>query len=100
MEIFDWFPDLGAPMRAWPSRLDAVERYAIARMSGEGEALPRVSGCWIVRATLRNKQLVEGLRRRLQSAVPRRPDSLAQSTEQPSSRDAKRRCPLVGQRLW
>ena len=59
MEIFDWFPDLGDPMRAWSSRLDAVERYAISRMGSE--TLPHVSGCWVVRATQRNKQLFKDL---------------------------------------
>jgi transcriptional regulator with XRE-family HTH domain len=57
MEVIDWFDDVGAPMRAWQRRLDAVERYAIARMSGDGP-LPHINGCWIVRATRRNRQLV------------------------------------------
>lgn len=57
MEVIDWFDDVGAPMRAWQRRLDAVERYAIARMSGDGP-LPQISGCWIIRATRRNRQLV------------------------------------------
>ena len=57
MEVIDWFDDVGAPMRAWQRRLDAVERYAIARMSGD-DPLPLINGCWIVRATRRNRQLV------------------------------------------
>jgi transcriptional regulator with XRE-family HTH domain len=57
LEVIDWFDDVGAPSRDWQRRLDAVERYAIARMK-PGEALPRVSGCWVLRATRRNRQLV------------------------------------------
>lgn len=57
MEVIDWFDDVGAPMRDWSRRLDAVERYAIARMVGDDE-LPRVSGCWVVRSTNRNRTLI------------------------------------------
>lgn len=57
MEVIDWFDDVGAPTRDWNRRLDAVERYAIARMVGD-EPLPRISGCWIVRATQRNRLLI------------------------------------------
>ncbi|CAN5816158.1 hypothetical protein BH24CHL5_BH24CHL5_06780 [soil metagenome] len=56
-EIFDWFADVGAPTRDWWRRLDAVERYAVARMRPD-DALPRVGGCWIVRATTRNRALI------------------------------------------
>lgn len=57
MEVIDWFDDVGAPMREWQRRLDALERYAIARMHGD-EAAPRIGGCWVVRATRRNRDLV------------------------------------------
>ena len=57
IEIIDWFDDVGAPMRAWPRRLEAVERSAIAKMVGD-QAVPRVSGCWVIRATRRNRELV------------------------------------------
>jgi transcriptional regulator with XRE-family HTH domain len=56
MEIIDWFDDVGEPLRAWSSRLSAVDRYAVARMTDD--VLPRSSGCWIVRATARNRRLV------------------------------------------
>jgi hypothetical protein len=56
-DVWDWFDDVGAALRSWPRRLDAVERYAIARMAGD-QPLPIVSGCWVVRATRRNKRLV------------------------------------------
>lgn len=58
-EIWDWFDDVGNSLRDFSRRLDAVERYAIARMPpGDDAPLPRTSGCWIVRATRRNKQLI------------------------------------------
>lgn len=57
IEVIDWFDDVGAPMRAWPRRLEAVERQAIARMVGN-QAVTRVSGCWVIRATRRNRELV------------------------------------------
>lgn len=56
MEIIDWFEDVGDPMRAWSSRLAAVERYAVARM--QDDVVPITSGCWIVRATQRNRRLI------------------------------------------
>ena len=46
--VIDWFSDVGAPMRDWPRRLEAVGRRTIARMVGDA-AVPRVSGCWVVR---------------------------------------------------
>jgi transcriptional regulator with XRE-family HTH domain len=56
IEIIDWFADVGEPLRAWNSRLAAVERYAIARM--QNDVPPVTSGCWVVRATQRNRRLV------------------------------------------
>lgn len=50
MEVIDWFNDVGAPMRDWSRRLDAVDHYAVARMVGN-DLVPRTSGCWIIRAT-------------------------------------------------
>ena len=57
IEIIDWFEDVGAPLRQWPRRLEAVEQQAIARMVGD-QSVPRVSGCWVIRATRRNRELV------------------------------------------
>ena len=57
MEVIDWFADVGAPMRDWSRRLEAVDRYAIARMVSDDQ-LPKVSGCWVVCATRRNRQLI------------------------------------------
>jgi transcriptional regulator with XRE-family HTH domain len=58
MEVINWFDDVGTPMRAWQRRLDGVERYAIAHIVDEDKPLPRISGCWVVRATKRNRALV------------------------------------------
>jgi hypothetical protein len=57
MEVIDWFSDIGAPLRDWSRRLEALDRYAVARMR-DGDALPRTSGCWVVRATQRNRELI------------------------------------------
>lgn len=58
IEIWNWLDEVGGPIREWDRRLDAVERYAIARMTGD-QPVPRVSGCWVLRATQRNRRLVK-----------------------------------------
>ncbi|CAN5712530.1 hypothetical protein BH23CHL7_BH23CHL7_21800 [soil metagenome] len=68
-EVWDWFDDVGAAARDWHRRLEAVERYAIARMVGD-ESLPRVSGVWIVRATRRNRGLVHEHRHFFKAMLP------------------------------
>jgi hypothetical protein len=68
-EVIDWFEDVGAPTRDWARRLDAVEKRAIARMVGE-EFVPRISGCWLVRATRRNRQLVSEHRHFFRARFP------------------------------
>jgi transcriptional regulator with XRE-family HTH domain len=65
MEVIDWFADLGASLRAWDRRLARVERQTIALRTRDGAAgtlVPRASGCWVVRATQRNRTLVSELR--------------------------------------
>ena len=57
VEVWDWFDDVGAALRAWPRRLDAVERLSIKRMVGE-QTVPQVGGCWVLRSTQRNRQLL------------------------------------------
>jgi transcriptional regulator with XRE-family HTH domain len=56
VEVWDWFVDVGAAGRDWHRRLAALERFAVARM--RDDVLPRHSGVWVVRATLRNRRLV------------------------------------------
>lgn len=64
MEIWDWFDDVGAGFRSWDGKVARVERGALARIplspadAREEAALPHVGGCWIVRATVRNRALV------------------------------------------
>jgi transcriptional regulator with XRE-family HTH domain len=59
LEVIDWFDDVGAPIRDWSRRLDALERYAVARMGVEqSRPAPRTGGCWVVRATRRNRILI------------------------------------------
>jgi hypothetical protein len=57
IEIWDWFPDVGAAYRDLDRRRGALERYAITRMTGD--ELPRTGACWVVRGTLRNRELVQ-----------------------------------------
>ncbi|HKY88707.1 MAG TPA: hypothetical protein VJ141_01920 [Candidatus Limnocylindrales bacterium] len=68
VEIWDWFEDVGAAHREFDRRLDALERFAIARMTGE--TLPRTGGCWVVRATLRNRRLVREHRHLFRARFP------------------------------
>jgi transcriptional regulator with XRE-family HTH domain len=75
MEITDWVDDVGATLRDWDRRLAALEAYAIARMPlpevGGAEAeLPIVSGCWVLRATIRNRRLVAEHRHVFRSRFP------------------------------
>lgn len=56
-EVWDWLDDVGAAVRDMTRRLEAADRYAVARMRGD-EPLPRVGGFWLVRATQRNRALI------------------------------------------
>jgi transcriptional regulator with XRE-family HTH domain len=58
-DVWDWFDDVGGHVRDFFRRLDAVDRYATARMRGTDAPLPRVGGCFVVRATIRNRALVK-----------------------------------------
>ena len=60
VEVWNWFLDVGASLRDWDRRRAALEALAIARTapSAVHSALPRVGGCWVVRATVRNRRLV------------------------------------------
>jgi transcriptional regulator with XRE-family HTH domain len=69
IEIWTWFADVGAAIRDWGRRLEAVDRYAMARMVGD-VPVPRISGCWIVRATRRNRQLLREHRNFFRSRFP------------------------------
>jgi transcriptional regulator with XRE-family HTH domain len=83
-DIWDWFDDVGAAERAWHRRLDAVERYAIARMVGD-DALPRVSGIWVVRATQRNSHLISENRDFFKAAFPGSPDAWLRALSDPAT---------------
>jgi hypothetical protein len=65
LEVIDWFADLGASFRDWDRRLARVEQRTVAYRTREGATgtlVPCVSGCWVVRATQRNRKLVAELR--------------------------------------
>jgi hypothetical protein len=68
VELWDWFDDVGAALRAFDRRLDALERFAITRTTDE--VLPATSGCWVVRATQRNRRLLQGHRNLFQARFP------------------------------
>jgi transcriptional regulator with XRE-family HTH domain len=57
VEVVDWVADVGESVRDFDRRLAALDRWAVARMRGEGP-LPTTSGCWLLRATSRNRRLV------------------------------------------
>ncbi len=61
IEVMDWFDDVGARFRDWDRRLERVRQLAIATRTIDGDdgpVQPRVSGCWVVRATNRNRRLL------------------------------------------
>ncbi len=57
-DVWDWFDDVGGPVRDFGRRIEAVDRYAVARMRGDNAQLPRIGGCFVVRATNRNRSLI------------------------------------------
>ncbi len=65
IEIWDWFDDVGAAFRSWDRKLDQVDRLRAARGMEEG-----VSGCWVVRATRRNRSLVRDHRTLFRARFP------------------------------
>lgn len=61
LEVVDWLDDVGAALRDWTRRLARVDQLATSRLTREvagGTVLPRVAGCWVLRATERNRGLV------------------------------------------
>jgi hypothetical protein len=74
LEVVDWLDDAGAAFRDWTRRLARVDQLVTARRSrddGEGHTtLPRVAGCWVLRATQRNRGLVRDHGRVFHSCFP------------------------------
>jgi hypothetical protein len=63
LEIVDWLDDVGSALRDWQRRLARLDRLASVRLTRDDPdtaqpILPRVGGCWVLRATRRNRQLV------------------------------------------
>ncbi|MFN8520546.1 MAG: hypothetical protein U0667_14410 [Chloroflexota bacterium] len=61
LEVVDWLDDVGAGLRDWTRRLARVDQLATARLTRETDGrtvVPHVSGCWVLRATERNRGLV------------------------------------------
>ncbi|MBX3030666.1 MAG: helix-turn-helix transcriptional regulator [Chloroflexi bacterium] len=78
IEVMDWFDDVGARFRDWDRRLERVCQLAVGTRSREGPdgvALPRVSGCWVVRATQRNRGILADHRTLFRARFPGDPDA-------------------------
>ena len=73
IEVWDLFVDVGASFRDWDRRLAAVERLAIARMPPGDGPVPRTGGCWVVRATKRNRELLAAHRHLFRARFPGSP---------------------------
>ena len=59
VEVWDWFEDVGAAIRSWDRRLARLEQTATASHPMDtGRPVARACGCWVVRATRRNRLLV------------------------------------------
>ena len=52
IEVWDWFADVGDAFRSWDRKLENLQAPTDRR----------VSGCWIVRATQRNRRLISAHR--------------------------------------
>lgn len=60
-EVMDWFEDVGARFRDWDRRIERVRQLAAGTRSVQGSdgiRLPIVAGCWVVRDTRRNRDLL------------------------------------------
>ena len=57
VEVVDWISDVGESVRDFARRLAALDRNAVSRM--RDDAVPRTSGFWLLRATQRNRRLVD-----------------------------------------
>jgi hypothetical protein len=55
MELWNTFDDIGAAKRSFSWKVERAEQLAAAI---GGERPYRVGGCWVVRATRRNRELV------------------------------------------
>jgi hypothetical protein len=58
IEVVDWVADAGESVRDFQRRVAALDRYAVARMR-PADTVPQSGGCWLLRATRRNRELVD-----------------------------------------
>ena len=75
IEVIDWFEDVGASFRDWDRRLARVEQRALIRLTRDDPITgqprtPLVGGCWVVRATARNRELVSEHRNVFRARFP------------------------------
>jgi hypothetical protein len=69
VEVVDWVADAGESVRDFQRRLAALDRYAVARMR-PADAVPISGGCWLLRATRRNRELINEHRHFFRSRFP------------------------------
>ena len=69
IEVVDWVANAGESVRDFQRRLAALDRYAVARMR-PADAVPISGGCWLLRATRRNRELINEHRHFFRSRFP------------------------------
>jgi hypothetical protein len=73
IEVWTWFADVGDAFRSWDRKLDRV-----ASATGT-----RASGCWVVRATRRNRELLAAHRTLFRARFPGNPAAWASALADP-----------------
>jgi hypothetical protein len=103
-EVFDWLGDVGGEFRAWDRRLARVDQWSAGRTRPEDEPLPRVGGCWVLRATRRNRELVGEFRSLFAARFPGSAVAWLRALSDPTSRmpqdPALIWISVGGDRLW
>ncbi len=88
-DVWDWFDDVGGPVRDFGRRMEAVDRYAVARMPVGTATLPRIGGVFVVRATSRNRALIAAHRHFFRSRFPGSAHEALQALQDPAAPLAK-----------
>lgn len=76
VEICTWLSDVGESFRSWQRKLDALST------SGHPE---QVTGCWVLRATRRNRQLVAAHRTLFAARFPASPQAWLRTFTDPAA---------------
>jgi transcriptional regulator with XRE-family HTH domain len=75
IEVVDWLPDVGASLRDWTRRLARTDQRATATLTLDDPhtgrpVVPIVGGCWVLRATHRNRHIVSDHRLVFRASFP------------------------------